>query len=302
MYGDDGFFVREAPVDHFRTSATATPRFASALVDLARRCGLDSVVDVGAGRGELLLAMASTTPELPLHGVDLCPRPADLPVSIGWSVELPTELRGLVIANELLDNVPCTVAEVDLDGVPRELLMNGSHGLVTGQPLTRPELGWVQRWWPAARPGDRIEVGTARDDAWSAVVNRMAHGLAVAIDYGHVRADRPAHGSLRSYRSGRQVELRLDGSADVTADVALDSVTAACGGRLLTQRQALRELGLSPARPAVGQGGIDPNGYLRALAAAGEAAELLAVPGLGDFGWVVTPVGIPDPFHPSVSS
>jgi hypothetical protein len=34
---------------------------------------------------------------------------------------------------------------------------------------------------------------------------------------------------------------------------------------------------------------------VRALAGAGEAAELTAAGGLGDFGWLVQPVGIPDP-------
>ncbi|MFE4626786.1 hypothetical protein ACFROD_27745, partial [Streptomyces mirabilis] len=34
---------------------------------------------------------------------------------------------------------------------------------------------------------------------------------------------------------------------------------------------------------------------VRALAGAGEAAELTATGGLGDFGWLLQPVGIPNP-------
>ncbi|KIF72702.1 hypothetical protein QR77_41885, partial [Streptomyces sp. 150FB] len=36
----------------------------------------------------------------------------------------------------------------------------------------------------------------------------------------------------------------------------------------------------------------DPAAYVRALSAAGEGAELTARGGLGDFGWLMQPVGI----------
>ncbi|MEY7979295.1 hypothetical protein AB8O53_23615, partial [Streptomyces pilosus] len=63
---------------------------------------------------------------------------------------------------------------------------------------------------------------------------------------------------------------------------------------LLSQREALRALGLSGARPPLALASTDPAGYVRALAGAGEAAELTAPGGLGDFGWLVRAAGIPD--------
>nr|WP_199832912.1 SAM-dependent methyltransferase [Streptomyces puniciscabiei] len=65
--------------------------------------------------------------------------------------------------------------------------------------------------------------------------------------------------------------------------------------RLLTQRAALRALDITGARPPLTLASADPAAYVRALASAGEAAELTAPGGLGDFGWLVQPVGIPDP-------
>ncbi len=296
LYGGDGFFLREAPAQHFRTSATASPMFASAIAELARRSNLEAVIDMGAGSGELLRHLAATAPQLRLHGVDVRSRPAALPARVGWSLEPPPRLSGLVIANELLDNVPCTVAEVGTDDVLRELVVTTSGDLFAGAPLTGGDLDWVGRWWPDGLPGQRIEVGRARDEAWSAVVDRLEHGVALAVDYGHVRGDRPAHGSLRSYRAGRRVDLVLDGTADVTADVALDSVAAAGRGRLLSQRSALHCLGVRVERPAPVLATRDPSGYLRALSAAGAAGELVGTSGFGDFGWVVTPVSVADPF------
>ncbi|MEU6373262.1 SAM-dependent methyltransferase [Streptomyces sp. NPDC046909] len=65
-------------------------------------------------------------------------------------------------------------------------------------------------------------------------------------------------------------------------------------GRVLTQRAALRALGVAGARPPLALATTQPAAYVRALASAGEAAELTAPGGLGDFGWLLQPVGIPD--------
>ncbi|QTE00043.1 SAM-dependent methyltransferase [Streptomyces cyanogenus] len=67
--------------------------------------------------------------------------------------------------------------------------------------------------------------------------------------------------------------------------------------RLLTQRAALHALDLTGARPSLALASTDPAAYVRALASAGEAAELTAPGGLGDFGWLLQPVGIPDPLE-----
>ena len=87
-----------------------------------------------------------------------------------------------------------------------------------------------------------------------------------------------------------------DGSCDITAHVALDAC-ALPGARLLAQRDALRALGVKGARPPLALASTEPAAYVRALASAGEAAELTAAGGLGDFGWLVQPVGIPDSLH-----
>ncbi|MYW18054.1 hypothetical protein GT039_21305, partial [Streptomyces sp. SID2955] len=52
------------------------------------------------------------------------------------------------------------------------------------------------------------------------------------------------------------------------------------------------------ARPPLALASTDPSAYVRALTSAGEAAELTAPGGLGDFGWLLQPVGIPDPLEP----
>ncbi|HEX8627596.1 MAG TPA: SAM-dependent methyltransferase, partial [Catenuloplanes sp.] len=293
LYGTDGFFRRAdaGPAGHFRTSVHATPTFAGALLRLlgnvdaalGRPDRLD-VVDVGAGRGELLTALAGAAPphlagRLRLTAVELAPRPVGLSPRIAWRADLPDPVRGLLIATEWLDNVPLDVATVDGAGTVRLVLVDPTTGAESpGEPVTGADAHWLARWWPlAGRPaGDRAEIGHPRDTAWAAAVATVERGCAVAVDYGHLRADRPVTGTLTGYRAGRQVTPVPDGSRDLTAHVAVDAAAAAAGRpyTLLRQHDALRALGVHGGRPPLGLAGTDPTAYLRALAAASAAAEL----------------------------
>jgi SAM-dependent MidA family methyltransferase len=268
LYGPDGFYRRERPAAHFRTSVHASALFGQAIARLARAVDADQVVDIGAGSGELGKVV----------------RAEGLPVvEIELDDDLPSSLTGLVIANEWLDNIPCELVEWDDDGVPRYL----SAGLTQGNVVDGNDLHWLQQWWPG-EPGDRAEIGRTRDEAWAAVVDRLADGaLAIAIDYGHLRSDRPPYGTVTGFRAGRECEPVLDGSCDVTAHVAWDSLD----GSLVLQRDALRALGVSAARPSLELAQTEPLRYVAELSSAGEAAELLDPSGLGGFGWVWTAVG-----------
>ncbi|MFD0270743.1 SAM-dependent methyltransferase [Streptomyces sp. NPDC127106] len=298
LYGPGGFYVRPGgpgPAGHFRTSVHASPLYAGAVArllcrvdeQLGRPEGLD-LVDVGAGRGELLAGVLAALPapvaaRVRPYAVEKAGRPRGLDPRIRWAAEPPAGTTGLLFANEWLDNVPLDVAQ------------DGHYVLVApdGTESRGPEVGaadraWLERWWPG--PG-RAEIGRPRDGAWAAAVATLERGLAVAVDYAHTRGTRPAYGTLTGFREGREVAPVPDGSCDVTAHVALDSC-AGPGAVLLTQREALAALGVSGARPPLALASSDPVGYVRALAAAGEAAELTARGGLGDFGWLVQPVGV----------
>ncbi|KRC64978.1 hypothetical protein ASE12_09520 [Aeromicrobium sp. Root236] len=284
LYAEGGFFRTSKPAEHFRTNVHV-PAFAGAIAELVRRTGARTVVDLAAGSGELLTALRPLVDDVELVGVELATRPDDLHASIDWLPVLPDEVDGLLIANEWLDNVPCDVVELGDDGVVREVLVDTATGEETlGDAY---DSAWLREWWPLAEPGDRAEVGETRDAAWADAVSRVS-GMAIAIDYGHTRDDRPPFGSLRSYADGREVDVVPDGSRDVTAHVAVDSAASTAGATLFRQRDALAHLGLDASRPPLDLAHADPGAYVRALSAAGETGELTAVGGLGDFWWLVT--------------
>jgi len=285
LYGESGFYRTARPIEHFRTSVHVE-RFADAIAELVRRSDSKTVVDLGAGSGELLIAMHSRLGnQVGLIGVEVSERPTKLPSEIGWSASLPAQIDGLLIANEWLDNIPCDVVEVDHAGVVREVVIDAQTGEeALGQALSS---AWLTDWWPLREPGERAEIGGPRDEAWKDAISRV-DGLAIAIDYGHTVESRPPFGSVRSYAHGQEVDVVPDGSRDITAHVAVDSVAAAVGAHLLSQRDALRLLGMDGSRPPLELAHTDPPAYVRALARAGQGAELLASMGLGDFWWIVT--------------
>ncbi|MEU4566381.1 SAM-dependent methyltransferase [Micromonospora sp. NPDC023956] len=359
LYGPDGFFVAgTGPATHFRTSVHASPVFGAALLRLVGAVDtalghpdrLD-VVDVGAGRGELLTTLArlaagpatgglaSRTDQagrrtreadhhadqtgrhpdragggpadgagppppladrLRLTAVEVAPRPAGLSPAVDWRDRPPDGITGLLLATEWLDNVPLDVAVATDDGW-RTVLVDPAGVESVGGPVDPADAEWLATWWPAAAPGGRAEIGRTRDAAWAAAVRAVDRGLALAVDYGHLRSGRPLDGTLTGYRAGRQVPPVPDGSRDLTAHVAVDAVGVAGSAvtgtpyTLLGQREALRALGADGGRPPLTLASTDPAGYVRALAAASAVAELTDPAGLGGHWWLLQPVGIPAP-------
>ena len=304
-----GFYVAGGgPGAHFTTAAHGpTGRVvAEALLCLwaaEHGAGLPSlVVDVGAGRGELsphLLAALDTVADRTetttrVVGVDVVERPAELDDRVEWlrspgGADLPSALRDLenvlVVAHEWLDVVPCTIAEVDETGDLREVLVDPATGdEVLGGPLPDADRRWVRDHWPATTTGERIEVGLARDRAWADLVSRVRSGTLVAIDYGHVAGARPREGTLTAYAMGGLTRPVPDGSCDLTAHVAMDTLDA---DSVRPQRDVLRELGVRGTTPPHALATSDPRAYLAGLERAGAEARLLDPNGFGAFWWAV---------------
>lgn len=269
LYGPDGFYLRpEGPAGHFRTAShAAAGELAEAIARLALSVGARSIVDVGAGRGELVTSLDSQGWK-DLWAVDVVARPPGLAPGVRWAQglgALPEEAfeDALVVAWELLDVVPLTILELDEEGALRTVLVEPRTGRESlGQPPGPADRAWVEQWWPVdgLEPGDRVEVGRSRDEFWNTLNRRPGTRAALCVDYAHTRDRRPPLGSLTGFRAGRAVPPRPDGSMDITAHLAIDSI--APDGEPTTQARALAALGV-------------------------REAELLDPGGLGGFAWLL---------------
>ena len=161
---------------------------------------------------------------------------------LGSSVrfDVPPGFTGLVLAVDWLSHVPAHVVQMDADGFPRLVHVSPSTGRETlGARLNETSVPqsiglWLEKWWPVVDFGAdaRAEVGTARDTAWLGVVRRLgAGGVAVAVEPAHLLATRPRLGSLTSPSRA----VIPDGRRDLVASVAVDSVAAATGGRVVSE-------------------------------------------------------------------
>ena len=183
---------------------------------------------------------------------------------------------------------------MDPAGRTRRVLVDADGTESLGPVADAADLFWSARWWPLGVVGSRAEIGWPRDLAWADAAAHVRRGAALAVDYGHVRTGRPVFGSMTGYRDGRQVHPVPDGRSDVTAHVAMDAVAAAVGSpyTLLSQRAALRALGVDGGRPPLTLASTDPAAYVRALSSAGAAAELTDPAGLGGHWWLLHSIGI----------
>ena len=314
LYGDRGFYRRaEGPAAHFATSAQGIPGvsqiLAQAVVALAERHGAEAIADFACGRGELVEALIPyVAPGIELVGVDVVDRPAGLDERITWvrspggaGVARLDALRGrraLVLAHEWLDVVPCTVAEADDGGILRRVLVGADGVERLGEPLDGSDLRWAGRFAPRCAPGERIEIGRARDAAWAALVAEVSRcaapgSVVVGVDYAYRTTNRPPLGTLTGFRDGAECPPRPDGSCDLTAHVALDSLEPVDGPSIITQRDLLLKLfgteALAPVPHTLATS--DPPAYLERLALRSACAAAIHPDGLGGFFWFCHEIG-----------
>jgi SAM-dependent MidA family methyltransferase len=229
--------------------------------------------------------------------------PADAPTGIGPLVvslaELPAlRFRGVVLANELLDNLPFGLVVWDggwraayvglgRDGEFVELLLPAGSG-----PAGLPRF---------ARFGARAPV-QATAAAWlRSALERIVEGRLVAIDYMSdtaAMAARPFREWLRTYRGHERGDhpLRAPGTQDITCEVALDQLARIREpDAVRTQAQFLALHGLEDLvadgrRVWAERGHLGDLDAMRARSRVREAEALTDPGGLGGFTvaeWVV---------------
>lgn len=273
LYDPDGGYFATGPLrserdGDFLTSPEVSPAFGETLgrfaVSERKRVGEPfTVVEVGAGSGTLLRPLLDALEEpFDAYAVEVSPsarqRLAEIvpeATVVGALDELPDSFAGLVIANELLDNLPAAVVVRRGDGWRERVISADGGGLEYGEAPPRPRVAaWVDMHTPDMPEGSVVEVQVAAEKWLSDVLGRLRRGTVLVVDYGDTTdglARRRAEGTIRTYR-GHHLgpdPLLEPGSTDVTMDVdfsALMRAAATHGAdvRLHRQDDFLTEWGL----------------------------------------------------------
>jgi len=213
--------------------------------------------------------------------------------------DLPSRFGGVVVANELLDNLPVALAVRAGHGWEERWVGEEEGRLVLIRHEARSEVvSWADRFGLPCPDGGRVEAQLAASVWLRSVLTRL-RGAVLIVDYGdtaegleHRRSD----GTLRTYRAhhfGPQPLLE-PGETDITADVnfsALMTVAREAGAEVELHRQddfleslglrdriaELRERELTAARSG------DAMDQLRFRSDRTNAETLLHPRGLGDF-------------------
>ena len=317
---DFGFFatgrLRSARSGDFLTSPEVSPWFGrtlghfvhkeqARLETAGRRFG---VADIGAGSGSLLSSMLGVLEELPdVWAADVSPAArASLARHDGWTVvddqaDIPDRFSGVILANELLDNLPAAlVVATDLGWEERWVGLDGDASLaLVAVPVRGPVAGWADSFAGAVPEGGLVEVQLAAGDWIESILGRLEAGSLVVIDYGGTDEElepRRTRGTLRTYRAHHlgPDPLLAPGETDLTVDVnftALIAIAERAGATVELHRQDefLRQWNLGDAvermrreelELARGGSTID---RLRVRSERTDAETLLHPRGLGDF-------------------
>ncbi|MEA2002344.1 MAG: SAM-dependent methyltransferase [Actinomycetota bacterium] len=262
LYGEDGFFatgpVRSSEMGDFLTSPEVSPWFgrivgrcvAAAVAGMER----PHLIEVGAGTGSLLASLLeSTDAQVEAWAVEASPMAREALRSILGKErvtasldEVPQGQSGVILANELIDNLPVSLAVRRGDGWDEHLVVTDGESFDYVSAPARPQVAaWAEDFGGAVPEGGIVEVQLAAGEWLLQAMGMIERGSIILIDYGGTIEElepRRRLGTMRTYR-GHHLgpdPLLEPGQTDITVDVnfsALEALARASGARVTLQRQ-----------------------------------------------------------------
>ena len=257
----------------FVTAPELGPLFARCLANFAApivRAG-GSILELGGGRGKLAYELSVSLTEKGLKprryflletsaylGNEQRRTLASAPGEFTWLKELPQSFTGLVLANEVLDTLPCRVlVKRNDDWIQQGVAMTplGDLRWADGPPAVLEDQARLATF--ALPNGYRTEINRQAEALVASLSEMLSQGVLLLIDYGFPAREyyhsQRGEGTLMAHRRHRSSPeiLAAPGTRDITAHLdfsALASTANHCGARTLgfsTQAAFLLNCGLT---------------------------------------------------------
>ncbi len=273
LYHPLGFFggqtLRSQKAGDFLTSPEVSPLFGETLArfvdrELGNLKGGDMplLVEVAAGSGSLLRPLLdSLETDVDAWVIEASPAARAaleeiVPGRVADSLEgVPSPFSGVVLANELLDNLPVAIAVRAGDSWRERWVGLDGDGLALVDAPARPEVAaWAERFGLPCPDAGVVEVQIEAGEWVSQALGLLTSGTLIVIDYGDLTenlAPRRQDGTLRTYKAHHLGPHPLDepGATDITVDVNFTAMQAAAEEagatvEIVRQQELLADLGL----------------------------------------------------------
>lgn len=263
LYSDFGFFnttkVRSNKEGDFLTSPEVSDYFGYFISNFVKVNKIDkNLLEIGAGTGSLGYQIDKFSNKKPLvveKSKTAITSLEDMQFTVYESVDsMSKEDIGLLYMNEVLDNVPCSIA-VNKDGEWFEKIIRLKQDQLVYDlvPAREINLDWISDFNIDALEGIEIEIQKNSTEYLIKLISKFNPEFLIIIDYGyefHERKDKPYKSLIRTYKNHHLAgdTILQPASTDITYDVNFSSVKTTLNSlnytvELLTQKEFIEQNG-----------------------------------------------------------
>ena len=263
LYSDFGFFnttkVRSNKEGDFLTSPEVSDYFGYFISNFVKVNNIDkNLLEIGAGTGSLGYQIDKFSNKKPLvveKSKTAITSLEDMQFTVYESVDsMSKEDIGLLYMNEVLDNVPCSIA-VNKDGEWFEKIIRLKQDQLVYDlvPAREINLDWISDFNIDALEGIEIEIQKNSTEYLIKLISKFNPEFLIIIDYGyefHERKDKPYKSLIRTYKNHHLAgdTILQPASPDITYDVNFSSVKTTLNSlnytvELLTQKEFIEQNG-----------------------------------------------------------
>ena len=263
LYSDFGFFnttkVRSNKEGDFLTSPEVSDYFGYFISNFVKVNNIDkNLLEIGAGTGSLGYQIDKFSNKKPLvveKSKTAITSLEDMQFTVYESVDsMSKEDIGLLYMNEVLDNVPCSIA-VNKDGEWFEKIIRLKQDQLVYDlvPAREVNLDWISDFNIDALDGIEIEIQKNSTEYLIKLISKFNPEFLIIIDYGyefHERKDKPYKSLIRTYKNHHLAgdTILQPASTDITYDVNFSSVKTTLNSlnytvELLTQKEFIEQNG-----------------------------------------------------------